>query len=312
MLTALEAQLANRPAVSPADRMYTPAILPPGRPEPPRRPVAARESTLYPLLTRLPRNGLVETSWQESNAGPPRRYYHLTRDGELALASFQKQWRVFGDAVNEQREPGMTSRESAGEADKLVRRYLAQLDAALQGIDASRREEILAEVHEHIEEGRTGLDPDDAAGVRTLLSRVGDPAAIAAEAGAPPPDSRRWDAWAPWLIIFGPVASGLGWIAGMLILWTSPTWSQRDKLIATFVPPAGLAALFFGLVTTLRAAAGCPGHVPAPHAPAGCTTSKLTLPLAVAILLAVAGLAAHVLPPIHLMRTRRQQRSTFA
>ena len=142
----------------------------------------------------------------------------------------------------------MTSRQAADEADKLVRRYLAQLDAALQGVDASRREEILAEVHGHIEEGRTGLDPDDAASVRTLLDRVGDPAAIAAEAGAPPPGSRRWDAWAPWLIIFGPVASGLGWIAGVLILWTSPTWSQRDKLIATFVPPVGLVALFFGLV----------------------------------------------------------------
>ena len=103
-------------------------------------------------------------------------------------------------------------------------------------------------MHEHIEEGRTGLDPDDTASVRTLLDRVGDPAAIAAEAGAPPPGSRRWDAWAPWLIIFGFIASGLGWIAGVLILWASPTWSQRDKLIATFVPLAGLVALFFGLV----------------------------------------------------------------
>ena len=206
----------------------------------------------------------------------------------------------------------MTSRQSADEADKLVRRYLAQLAAALRDVDASRREEILAEVHGHIEEGRTGLDPGDTASVRTLLDKVGDPAAIAAEAGAPPPGSRRWDAWAPWLIIFGPAASGLGWIAGILILWTSPTWSRRDQLIATFVPLAGLAALFFGLVATLRAAAGCPGHVPALHAAAGCTTSGPTLPLAVAILLAVAGLAAHLLPPIHLMRTRRQQRSTFA
>ena len=197
----------------------------------------------------------------------------------------------------------MTSRQSAGEADKLIRRYMAQLDAALQGVGASRREEILTEVHEHIEQGRDELDTDDAASVRTLLDRVGDPAAIAAEAGAPPPDSRRWDAWAPWLIIFGPVASGLGWIAGIVILWASPTWSQRDKLIATVVSPAGLVALFFGLVAALSAAAGCPGH-----ASAGCTTRGVTLPLGVAILLAVAGLAAHVLPPVHLMRTRRRQR----
>ena len=204
----------------------------------------------------------------------------------------------------------MTSRQTAGEADKLVRHYMAQLDAALRGVEASRRQEILAEVHGHIQEGRTGLDPDDAASVRTLLDRVGDPAAIAAEAGAPPPGSRRWDAWAPWLIIFGPVASGLGWIAGMLILWTSPTWNQRDKLIATFVPLAGLVALFFGLVAALRAAAGCPG--PTTLASTTCTTKGVTLPLGVAILLVVVGLAAHLLPPIHLMRTRRQQGATIA
>ena len=105
---------------------------------------------------------------------------------------------------------------------------LRQLDAALQSVEATRRQEIVAEVHEHIDEERTELDPDDTASVRTLLSRVGDPAAIAAEAGALPPGSGRWDAWAPWLIIFGPIASGLGWIAGMLILWPSPTWSRRS------------------------------------------------------------------------------------
>jgi hypothetical protein len=116
--------------------------------------------------------------------------------------------------------------------------------------------------------------------------------------------SRQWDAWAPWLIIFGPVASGLGWAAGVLILWTSPTWSRRDKLIATLVPPVGLVALFFGLVATLHAAAACPEH-----APASCATKGITLPLGIAILLVVAGLAAHLLPPIHLLRTRRQQHS---
>jgi hypothetical protein len=193
----------------------------------------------------------------------------------------------------------VTSRQSTGEADRLVRRYLAQLDAALQGVDASRRDEILTEVHEHIDEGRTGLDPDDTASVRTLLSRVGDPAAIAAEAGASSPGSGRWDAWAPWLIIFGPIASGLGWIAGVLLLWTSPTWNRRDKLIATFVPPAGLVTFFFGLVGLLNALAAKPAK-------------GVTLPLGVAILLVVVGLAAHLLPPIHLIRTRRQQRFTLA
>jgi hypothetical protein len=84
----------------------------------------------------------------------------------------------------------------------------------------------------------------------------------------------------------------------MLILWPSPTLTRRDKLIATIVPPLGLVALFFGLVAALSTAS--------PTA-----TSKITLPLGVAIPLAIAGLAAHLLPPIHLMRTRRRQRSTL-
>jgi hypothetical protein len=178
------------------------------------------------------------------------------------------------------------------------------------GVEASRRAEILAAVRGHIEEGRTGLDPDDAAGVRTLLDRLGDPAAIAAEAGASPPASGRWDAWAPWLIIFGFIASGLGWIAGVLILWASPTWSQRDKLIATIVPLAGLVALFFGVVAALHTAASCPGATTL--ASTTCTTKGVTLPLGVAIVLIVVGLAAHLLPPIQLMRIRSQRRSVFS
>ena len=95
----------------------------------------------------------------------------------------------------------------------------------------------------------------------------------------------------------------------MLILWPSPTWSRRDKLIATVVPLAGLVALFFGLVAALGGSAACPGHTP--HAAAGCATRGITLPLGVAIPLAVVGLAAHLLPPIHRMRTRSRQRDTY-
>ena len=42
------------------------------------------ERTIYPLLSRLRRDGLVESSWQESTAGPPRRYYRLTDAGRTA------------------------------------------------------------------------------------------------------------------------------------------------------------------------------------------------------------------------------------
>jgi PadR family transcriptional regulator, regulatory protein PadR len=58
------------------------------------------EGTIYPLLSRLRRDHLVSTSWQESEAGPPRRYYQLTETGERALADFTDEWTRFRDAVD--------------------------------------------------------------------------------------------------------------------------------------------------------------------------------------------------------------------
>jgi PadR family transcriptional regulator PadR len=58
------------------------------------------EGTIYPLLSRLRRDGLVETTWRESTSGPPRRYYRLTADGRAALQGFEVEWRTFRDAVD--------------------------------------------------------------------------------------------------------------------------------------------------------------------------------------------------------------------
>jgi PadR family transcriptional regulator, regulatory protein PadR len=64
------------------------------------------EGTVYPLLTRIRNEGLVETFWEESPQGPPRRYYRLTNDGKHALESFQVQWKGFRDAVDKLMEGG--------------------------------------------------------------------------------------------------------------------------------------------------------------------------------------------------------------
>ncbi len=64
------------------------------------------EGTIYPLLSRLRRDGLVESSWQESPSGPPRRYYRLTSAGRSALEAFRFEWRRFRDAVDHFVEKG--------------------------------------------------------------------------------------------------------------------------------------------------------------------------------------------------------------
>lgn len=58
------------------------------------------EGTIYPLLGRLRREQLVTTFWQESDAGPPRRYYRITEAGQAALVAFSEEWTRFRDAVD--------------------------------------------------------------------------------------------------------------------------------------------------------------------------------------------------------------------
>ncbi|MFD8827410.1 PadR family transcriptional regulator [Streptomyces sp. NPDC059605] len=62
--------------------------------------LATSQGTVYPLLSRLRRDDLVTTSWQESASGPPRRYYALTDSGRAALDEFTRVWPDFRNAVD--------------------------------------------------------------------------------------------------------------------------------------------------------------------------------------------------------------------
>ena len=50
------------------------------------------EGTLYPLLTRLRKAGLVDYKWVESKSGPPRKYYTLTQEGKDFLSELSFTW----------------------------------------------------------------------------------------------------------------------------------------------------------------------------------------------------------------------------
>jgi len=58
-----------------------------------------KEGTIYPLLKRLMADRLVDAEWQPSPAGPRRKYYTLTREGERTLAEMREQWRLFATDV---------------------------------------------------------------------------------------------------------------------------------------------------------------------------------------------------------------------
>jgi PadR family transcriptional regulator PadR len=58
------------------------------------------EGSIYPLLGRLERDGLVDTHRAASNGGPPRKYYNLSSDGERALKAGIGEWQATRDAVD--------------------------------------------------------------------------------------------------------------------------------------------------------------------------------------------------------------------
>ncbi|MDG4778564.1 PadR family transcriptional regulator [Micromonospora sp. WMMD961] len=64
--------------------------------------------TLYPVLLRLQKTGLVTAQWREGSAGPARKYYRLTDDGHAALRTGGNAWLTFVRPVNDIVTKGVT------------------------------------------------------------------------------------------------------------------------------------------------------------------------------------------------------------
>jgi PadR family transcriptional regulator PadR len=62
---------------------------------------ATQEGTLYPLLSRLRREGALDYEWKESDAGPPRKYYSLTLKGREQLNTLISYWKDLDKTINQ-------------------------------------------------------------------------------------------------------------------------------------------------------------------------------------------------------------------
>lgn len=51
--------------------------------------------TLYPLLSRYESAGLLESSWQEGDGGPGRKYFKITEEGTTELSRLRERWATF-------------------------------------------------------------------------------------------------------------------------------------------------------------------------------------------------------------------------
>jgi PadR family transcriptional regulator, regulatory protein PadR len=61
---------------------------------------ATQEGTLYPLLSKMRREGTVDYEWQESDAGPPRKYYRLTPKGQAQLDELHDYWAYINQTLD--------------------------------------------------------------------------------------------------------------------------------------------------------------------------------------------------------------------
>jgi hypothetical protein len=107
--------------------------------------------------------------------------------------------------------------------------------------------------------------------------------------------TREWAAI--FLLLFGFAAAGVGWIVGVILLWSSRAWTTRDKLIGTLVLPGGLfASAVFVLLAGGRAhKTSCVGYAGAlVHCTQGPSTGPSTIVSIALVLLALTPLAAAV------------------
>ena len=63
--------------------------------------ISISEGTIYPLLRRLKKEGLVSSYLKESQDGPPRKYYQFTEQGKEKKENLVAEWNEFSAAVND-------------------------------------------------------------------------------------------------------------------------------------------------------------------------------------------------------------------
>jgi hypothetical protein len=63
------------------------------------------------------------------------------------------------------------------------------------------------------------------------------------------------------LLVIGGLVAGVGWIAGVVLLWTSTTWTRRQKVTATLIVPGGLVGAAFAVSLIAAATRAIPNSL---------------------------------------------------
>lgn len=137
-------------------------------------------------------------------------------------------------------------------ADSLAADYLRRLEHASHRLPADRRSELLQSVGEHVEHLRAST-AGESARMRDELDRLGTPEEIVQAAADTLPSApallpRRGlghELAAVLMLTAGSLLLPvIGWLVGVVLLWTSSIWRTGEKILGTVIWPGGLGGLF--------------------------------------------------------------------
>jgi uncharacterized membrane protein len=153
---------------------------------------------------------------------------------------------------------------TAPHADQLIDGYLARVRAAAADLPTGARDELIDDMRAHIGEARSREPEETDASVLNILDRLGEPETVVAEARRrpdarePQPADARPRPYVPGVLeVAALILLLLLWPVGVILLWISPAWNIRDKVIGTLLPPGGYPAIFLiGLLAATTVSSG--------------------------------------------------------
>ncbi|ACU72716.1 hypothetical protein Caci_3815 [Catenulispora acidiphila DSM 44928] len=192
-------------------------------------------------------------------------------------------------------DPSGSSATSGDEEARVikVREILAALGEPREIVDAAAADEADSPMPRLVTQPMPPIVPTDP------MSAYADPL------GGPPYPLGTAEIGAVALLLGGFLLAGFGWLLGVILLWTSPRWNVREKLVGTFVLPGGLGFLLLALMTptSTQSCVSGPGYK---H----CTSSGWTLPQWASFVMVTLCLLLPIWTSAFLVRSARRRSGT--
>lgn len=140
---------------------------------------------------------------------------------------------------------------TAPHAGQLIDGYLARISAVAADFPTGARNELIDDMRDHIAEARSREMDETDATILNILDRLGEPAVVVADARERL-GLRVEPVYRPAVLeVAAVVLLPFVWPIGVILLWISPAWKLRDKLIGTLLPPGGyLGTAIIGMSLT--------------------------------------------------------------